>query len=208
MARPPPLPGPERARRSPSAARPAVRGPERGECRRGPQGTAGSGAGGRLVAPARARHPERRRPSSWAPQRGRPHPRPGPPLRQPGPGEAPWGRKLSPDRIPGSGGREETPRPPHSPPETRRRSPKGPLPPAPGSLETQISCTCSLPADTPTRTYRPPALLQSPLFTLSFIFQNLTTLFEASLKFLVLVLETQIGPTAVPPAVTVFPTFR
>lgn len=52
MARPPPLPGPERA------CRPPARGPERGECRQGPRGTVGSGAGGVSLCP-RARHPAR-----------------------------------------------------------------------------------------------------------------------------------------------------
>lgn len=80
MARPPPLPGPERAWWSPSAARPPARGPERSECRQGPRGTVGSGAGGVSLCP-RARHPARWRPSARSPI----PPTGGPPLRQPAP---------------------------------------------------------------------------------------------------------------------------
>lgn len=89
------------------------------------------------------------------------------------------------------------------PTETWRLSPEGPLlltPRFPGDPDnalltlrgtrvwgTQISCTCSLPSDTPTGTHITPfPAPNTPLFTLCFVFQNHTTHFEASVKYPVL----------------------
>lgn len=145
MARPPPLPGPERARRSPSAARPAVRGPERGECRRGPRGTAGSGAGGRLVAPARPA-PGAAAPLFLGPLSAVVHtPDRGPLCVSRGP-DRPRGDQNSPrtsHRARGAAKKLHCPPPPSRPRlgAAARRVHR----PGPGSPETQPSCTCSLP---------------------------------------------------------------
>lgn len=93
------------------------------------------------------------------------------------------------------------------PTETWRPSPEGPLlltPRFPGDPDnalltlrgtrvwgTQISCTCSLPSDTPTGTHITPfPAPNTPLFTFfyffTFVFQNHTTHFEASVKYPVL----------------------
>lgn len=152
--------------------------------------SAGEGVGGRWGAGREAarcaRAPGTRR--GGAPQRGRPYPRPGGPSASARAQIGPGVMRTLPGPSTGTGGPEEASLAP-LPFKTWRHIPEGPpaaTPRLPGDPEntlltlsgtrvwgTQISCTCSLPSDTPTLTHIIPfPALNSPLFYLLFHFSE------------------------------------
>lgn len=130
-------------------------------------------------------------------------PDPRPPLRQPGPDRPQGDENFPRTRYLGLGDlkkprwpppfRDLEPQPwgggPHSRPRRLPGNPDNALLTLPGTRVwgTQISCTCSLLSDTPTRTHITPfPAPNSSVLLLCFISQNHITPFEASPNYLVL----------------------